>query len=124
MPLMMPEMVTLVSVGGKIIAVPGTQLRITDYFSASRVPWSENRSSIDVCVCVCLRGLFSGDRQTAAYSENKQETQTRTRTHTHTHRLPHQAPSQQSNVEEEEEENVRPKKIRRCYGKYNREDND
>ena len=49
-PFIMPEMVTLVSVGGKIIAVPGTQLRITDYFSASRVPWSENRSSIDVCV--------------------------------------------------------------------------
>ena len=46
------------------------------------------------------------------------------RAHAHTHRLPHQAPSQQSNVEEEEEENVRPKKIRRCYGKYNREDND
>jgi hypothetical protein len=47
----------------------------------------------------------------------------RAHAHTHTHRLPHQAPSQQSNVEEEEE-NVRPKKIRRCYGKYNREDND
>jgi hypothetical protein len=80
----MPEMVTLVSVGGKIVAVPGTQLRITDFFSVSRVPWSENRSSIDVCVCVCLRGLFSGNRQFAGHSENNPKTQTRTRTHTHT----------------------------------------
>ena len=50
-------MVVLVSVG-KIIAVPGTQLLITDYFSTSRVPWSENHSSMCVCVCAFTWVVF------------------------------------------------------------------